>query len=224
MLAYELFHNNRNLTKNNPKRQFPIKKIFYKNNKIIIDKKGREEHGSETTKDTKQLQDWLQMPLNTIDVKQLNLPDFRTGTAGANPYIEIYGNLKTNKSSESKLVLSIGKEAKQIIHTLDFTNDEIQNNHYNEKITLKLDRKNYFLNSNTLFSEYVASGLVDKNGTLDIKVYDEIIQQFLEFAKRQKPEIKKVGSVKFRIYILPDDSTIDFKTQTKKIVPNKFLL
>lgn len=215
MLAYELFHNNINSTKNNPKKQFPIKKIFYKNNKIIIDKKGREEYGSETTKDTKQLQDWLQMPLNTIDVKQLNLPDFRTGAAGANPYIEVYGDLKTNKSSGSKLVLSIGKKPNQTEHVLNLTDDEVKSN-LNEKTRLKLDPKNYFLNTNTLFSEYISSGLVDKYGTLNIKVYDGIIQKFLEFTKKQKQDFKKINSTSFRIYILPDDSIIKFKKQTNR--------
>ena len=84
MLAYELFLSNKNSTKNNPKKQFPIKKIFYKNNDAVIDSKTCEQYGSEFTRDTEQLQNWLQMPLNTIDVKELNLPDFRTGTNSAN--------------------------------------------------------------------------------------------------------------------------------------------
>ena len=217
MLAYELFQNNKNSTKNNPKKQFPFKKIFYKNNKIIIDEKGLEEYGeSESPKDTKQLQDWLQMPLNTIDIQSLNLPDCRTGTASANPYVEVYGYLQTNRSLETKLILSMGKKPERIIHTLDLTNDKIKNNNYNGIITLKLDKKNYLLNSNPLFSEYVASGLVDEYGTLNTKVYENIAQKFLEFATERKPEFKKFGIISFRIYILPDDSIIEFKKQIKK--------
>ena len=215
MLAYELFHNNKNSTANVTKKQLPIKKIFYKNNKITIDETNREEYGSKVTEATKQLQDWLQMPLNTIDVKLLNLPDFRTGTAGSNPYIEIYGYLKTNTAKESKLTLSIGKKPNQITHILDLTSDEIQSN-LDGKVTLRLDQKNYFLTSSTLFSEYVASGIVNDGGSLNVKVYDEIIQKFLEFAKKCKPDITKIGNTSFRVYILPDNSIIKFKKQTKK--------
>jgi len=215
MLAYELFHNNKNSTTGDQKKQFPIKKIFYKNNSITIDKKTLEKYGSVDTKTTQQLQKWLVMPLNTINVEKLNLPDFRTGTAGANPYIEIYGYLKTNRAEESKLVLSIGKKPNQIVHILDLTSGEIQPN-LNDKTTLKLDKKNYLLNSNPLFSEYVTSGIIDMNGSLNVKVYNEIILKFLEFAKKNKPKFTKIGSTSFRIYILPDDSIIKFKKQTKK--------
>lgn len=215
MLAYELFHNNQDSTLNNPKRQFPIKKIFYKNEKITIDKTTLEEYGSAHTKTTRELQNWLIMPLNTIDVKKLNLPDFRTGTAGANPYVEIYGYLKTNKSLESKLSLSIGKKPNQIDYTLDLTSDEIQSNS-NEKITLKLDKKNYFIKSNTLFSEYVNSKIINADGVLNDKIYSEIIQKFLDFAKKQKVNFTKPGNNSFRIYLLPDNSTIEFKKESTK--------
>ena len=214
MLAYELFHNNKNSNANNPKKQFPIKKIFYKNNKIIVDKKTLEAYGSGTTKSTSQLQNWLQMPLNTINVMELNLPDFRTGSAGANPYIEIYGYLKTNKKLETKIILSIGKKPHQINHVLDLTTDKIQSNSNGQTI-LKLDKKNYFINSNTLFSEYVNSGIIDDNGILNIDIYDSIANEFLESTKTQKPNITRVGNISFRIYILPDDSVIKFKPQTK---------
>ena len=220
MLAYELFHNNKDSTKNNPKKQLPIKKIFYKQDKIILDKMTLEEYGSSYTETTRQLQNWLVMPLNTIDVKQFNLPDFRTGAAGANPYIEIYGYLKTNKSKESKLVLSIGKKLNHIEYVLDLTSTEIQST-TSGKIILKLDQKNYFLKSNSLFSEYVASGIIDKNCVLNTKVYDEIIQKFLKFAKKQESNFTKIGTNSFRIYILPDNSIIEFKKESKKIIQNE---
>ncbi len=136
MLAYELFHNNKNFTIPDVEKQFPIKKIFYKNNKITIDKEGLEMYDSETTSGTEQLQNWLQMPLNTIDSKKLNLPDFRVGKAGLRPYIEIYGSLKTNSVEESKLSLSIGKKPNQIDHILDLTTDEITKVNLNGKTTL----------------------------------------------------------------------------------------
>ncbi|MDH5462745.1 MAG: hypothetical protein OEW49_00350 [Nitrosopumilus sp.] len=215
MLAYELFHNNNDSTTNNPKKQFPIKKIFYQKGKITIDKTTLEDYGSADTEATRSLQNWLVMPLNTIDVKELNLPDYRTGTAGANPYIEIYGYLKTNKSLESKLSLSIGKKPNYIEHVLDLASNKIQSNS-NGKIILKLDQKNYFLKSHPLISEYVASGIIDEKGILNAKVYDEIIQEFLDFAKKQESNFTKIGNNSFRIYILPDSSTIEFKKESKK--------
>jgi len=215
MLAYELFHNNKDSTTNNPKKQFPIKKIFYKNGKSIIEKTTLEEYGSAVTETTRQLQNWLVMPLNTIDAKKLNLPDYRTGTAGANPYIEIYGYLKTSKSLESKLSLSIGKKPNHIEHVLDLTSGKIQSNS-NGKIFLKLDQKNYFLKSNHLFSEYVTSEIIDEKGILNAKVYDKIIQKFLEFAKKQESNFTRIGNNSFRIYILPDNSIIEFKKEPKK--------
>ena len=215
MLAYELFYYNKDSTTNHPKKQLPIKKIFYKNNNIIIDKNTLEKYGSEVTKTTEQLQKWLIMSLNTINVKKLNLPDLRTGTAGANPYIEIYGYLKTNRALESKLSITIGKKSNQIDYSLDVTTGEIKNKSEG-KIKLKLDKRNYLLNSNSLFSEYVNSGIIDDEGILNVKVYDDIIKKFLEFTKEQKPNITKIGNISFRIFILPDDSIIEFKEQIKK--------
>ena len=215
MLAYELFHSNKNSNATDKKRQFPIKKIFYKNTKVTIDQTTLEEYGSTTTEDTRQIQNWLQMPLNTSNAEKLNMPDFRTGAASANPYIEIYGYLKTSKSLESKLFLTIGKKPNHIEYILDVTSGKVQKNP-NVKVTLKLDQKNYFLKSNSLFSEYVNSEIIDEKGILNAKVYDEIIQKFLEFAKKQESNFTRIGNNSFRIYILPDNSIIEFKKEPRK--------
>ena len=77
MLGYELFSINKESSANNPRGgSQPIKKIFFENGKVTIDK-DLEEYASGYLEKTKQLQDWLQMPLNTIDKKELNLPDVR---------------------------------------------------------------------------------------------------------------------------------------------------
>ena len=215
MLAGKLYQINKNSVKNQPKTQVPIKKIFYKNNKIIIDQKTLEEYASDTTTTTKQLQNWLEMPLNTIDAKILNLPNYGTGAASANPYIEMYGSRKTNRLLETKLTISIGKKPNHIEHTLDLTDGEISCKACH-KTTLRIDRKKYFLNSNTLFSEYVDSGIIDESSNLNTEKYNEIIQEFLNYAKKQKPEFTKIGNNSFRIYILPDDSTIEYKQEENK--------
>ena len=119
MLAYELFLNNKGSQSNNPKSEIPIKKIFCKKGRITIDKTTLEEFGSLVTKDFGILQNSLAMTLNTIKVDKLNLPDFRTGPAAKNPYVEVYGTVKTNSKSETKIVLTIGKKHAAIIHTLD---------------------------------------------------------------------------------------------------------
>ena len=107
MLAYELFLNNKGSQSNNPKSELPIKKIFYKKGKITIDKTTLEEFGSQVTKDFATLQNSLAMTLNTIKIDKLNLPDFRTGPAARNPYVEVYGTAKTNSKSETKIELSV---------------------------------------------------------------------------------------------------------------------
>ena len=217
LLASELYQINKDSNINNPDKQFPIKKIFYKNNQIILDEKKIEQYGSEQTQTFKQLQNWLQMPLNTIDVKRLNLPDFRTGSASANPYIEIYGTLSTTKSLESKLSITIGKKPNEINYVLNLSDGKIPiNNDKDKKIKLKLDKKNYFIGLDNLFSLYVDSGIIDQNGILDIGIYHDIAHKFLEFAKKQKSDITKMGEVKFRIYILPSDSVVEYKQSKKK--------
>ena len=213
MLACELYQINKDANGNNPKTELPIKKIFYENNKIIIDGKNCEEYGSKLKYKTIQLQKWLEMPLNTIDSQKLNLPDYRTGSASPNPYIEIYGILKTNQALETKLILSMGKKSKDveksnyIEHVLDLTDGKVKTTSYG-KVTLKIDRKNYFVKSDTLFSKYVNTELINETGNLDAKKYDEIIQKFLEWANKQVSKITKSGSLPFRIYILPTNSEI----------------
>jgi len=215
MLAYELFLNNKNSESNNPKTQLPIKKIFYNAGKITIDKTTLEEFGSDVTESTKQLQNWLGMTLNTISKSKLNLPDYRTGTAGANPYIEIYGYLKINRAKESKLILSIGKKPTNYVeHVFDITKQTVEKN-TNGKVILKLNQKDYLQNSNTLFSKYVSSELINENSILNIKIYNKIIESFFDFAKKQKSNFT-VGNNSFRLYILPDKSQIKYKKETKK--------
>ena len=208
MLAYELFLNNKDSSTSNVKKQIPIKKIFYKNNQITLDSKTMKEYGSETTDNTKLLQDWLQMPLNTTSDDSLNLPDNRTGTNALNPYIVIKGKLEI-KEQKSKFILLIGSESNYIKHVLDLTNDEIQNKS-NKKIKLHLDEEKYLLDSNPLFHEYVDSGIIDKAGILNLKVYDDVIERFFEEAKKHKPNVSNHADIPFLIYILPGDSTIKY--------------
>ena len=211
MLAYELFLNNKGSQSNNPKSELPIKKIFYKKGKITIDKTTLEEFGSQVTKDFATLQNSLAMTLNTIKIDKLNLPDFRTGPAARNPYVEVYGTAKTNSKSETKIELSIGKEP-AIIHTLDMQTGSVTKSG-SGTVILRLDKKNYILKNKSLFSEYVNSEIVNKNSELNLESYDKVIEKFLNFVKKQK-------TIPFRIFILPDKSEIKFKDESKKINSN----
>ena len=209
MLAYELFLNNKDSSTPDVKEQLPIKKIFYKNN--AVDSKTLDEYGSEIIKTAELLQTCFQMPLSTIDPKLLNLPDFGRGANSKKPYIKIRGILKTDTS---KLILEIGKASNSIKHVLDLTTGEIHNNP-DKKIKLNLDKIQYLINSYPLFDEYVKFGIIDNDGVLNLKVYDDIIKIFFEFAKNHKPEITKPGTIRFEIYVLPDDSTIEFRENEK---------
>ena len=214
MLAYELFLNNKDSTSNNADNT-PIKKIFFDGKNIVIDDTTLEEFGSEVKKNSQILQRSLSMPLNTIDVNKLNLPDNRTSSSSYQPYVEISGRVKTNKNSETKIELSINKTDAKIIHTLDLTNGEIVEQHQ-EKDVLRLETKNYFLNSKSLFLEYVASKIINEDKVLNFKIYDKIIREFLEFIKNKNLEFKKPQNVPFRVYILPNNSKIEFIDESKK--------
>ena len=207
MLAYELFLNNKNSQSMQVKNERPIKKIFYNNNKCTIDKKTIEEYGGSCkTSDYGKVQICLKMPLNTVDANSLNLPDFRTGSASPNPYVEIYATLK---KTNLELIIGNKKKSKYIKHVLDLQ-DYTTKKYYEGKTTLKLDKKNYLINSKPLFTEYVKSGIIDDKGVLNALVYDDIIRQFFTFVEKQGMVSIKY-SVPFRIFILPDQGQIEFK-------------
>jgi hypothetical protein len=215
VLSYELFSINKESSANNPRGgSQPIKKIFFQNGKITIDK-DLEEYTSEHLEKTKQLQDWLQMPLNTIDKKELNLPDMRVSFAQPSPYVEVYGTVKTNKNLESILSIIIGKKPSVIEYSLNVPTGEIIQTQ-NSKIKLRLDDENYFLKDTNLFTSYVESGLIDKDGTINNNAFDLISRKFLEYAKTRTCSLSKQGILTFRIYVLPNDS--DIKVKEKEII------
>ena len=222
MLAYELFLINKESSANNPRGgSQPIKKIFFENGKVTIDK-DLEEYASGYLEKTKQLQDWLQMPLNTIDKKELNLPDVRVSFAQSSPYVEVYGTVKTNKNSESTLSITIGKKPNIIEYSLDVSTGKITETQ-NSKVKIKIDDENYFLKDNNLFTSYIDSGLLDKDGTINNNAFDIISRKFLEYAKTRACILTKHGNLRFRIYILPNDSEIKVKEKEIATEGDSFL-
>ncbi|MEX0861221.1 hypothetical protein [Nitrosopumilus sp.] len=207
MLGYELFSINKQSTANIPRGgSQPIKKIFFQNGTVTLDK-DLEEYNSNYLENTEQLQNWLQMPLNTIDKKELNLPDVRVSPAQPNPYFEAYGSVKTNKNLESVLSITIGKKPNVIEYSLNVSAKEITQNQ-NSKVKIKIDTVNYLLKNNNLFVSYVESGLFDKDGTVNNDAFEIISRTFLEYAKTRPCSLTKSGNINFRIYVLPNNSDI----------------
>ena len=207
MLGYELFLMNKVSTANIPRGgSQPIKKIFFHDDVVTLDK-DLEEYSSNYLEKTEQLQNWLQMPLNTIDKKELNLPDVRVSPAQPSPYFEIYGSVKTNKKSESALSITIGKKPNTIEYSLNVSTKEITQNQ-NSKVKIKLDMVNYLLKDKNLFLSYVESGLLDKDGTVNNNAVEIISKKFLEYAQTRPCNLIKSGNINFRIYVLPSNSDI----------------
>jgi len=209
VLAFELYLKNRDSKENPPKSLKPLKKIFYKNDVVIIDKKIIEEYGSDISEKFKDVQEWLAMPLTTSDASELNLPDFRTSPAQPNPYFEIYGNLKTNKSKESILILSLGKKPHNWECSMDLKSGNVSKK-LDAIVRLKIDTQNYRFSKNNLHDEYVASGLIDKNGTVSKKSFEKIVTTFFEFAKKKPLENPRSGNWRFSVFILPLNDQIQF--------------
>lgn len=214
MLAFELFLKNRDSPGVDAKSLKPIKKIIFKNSSWVIDSKTIEEYGSATPAKFSSLQNWLSMPLSTSNAEKLNLPDFRTSSAQPSPYVMVYGTMKTNKSKESMLILSIGKSPSVISHTFDVKSGAVAKKE--SQVTLKLEKKNYMVGKNSLFEQYVKSGLVDSDGKLNKKTYEEIILKFIEFATKRKLDNPFVGNINFSLFLVPSNEKISFDSPESK--------
>lgn len=215
MLAFELYLKNKDSKSGDPKSLKPIKKIIYQNNTPTIDKKTIEEYGSEISDKFQAVQEWLSMPLTTCDASLLNLPDFRRSPAQPNPYFEIYCTLKTNKSKESILTLSIGKKPNTVEYSLDINSGEISKK-TNSNVKLKIDSNNYKISNNNLFDKYVESKLIDENGVVNKNIFEEIVTRFFDYAKRKSLENPKIGSQSFSIFVLPSNGQIIYQQKEQK--------
>ena len=111
MLAYELFLKNKEYDGEFPKTVKPIKKIFVKNDQIVIDPKTLDDYGKNIISEYRLFQDLLSMPLNTSSF--LNLPNKVTGSNSPKPYVELYGTFE-NKKTGPKISISIsGRDKNQ---------------------------------------------------------------------------------------------------------------
>lgn len=218
LLAYELYKAYKT-DENQTARVQPIKKVYCRaGGRIEIDQTTLEEYGSGIDKKTKELQEWLLMPLNTANPEKINLPDYRTGSASLKPYIDVSGMLEKNKS-KIELSLRIGESksanrpnSKYIRHVLDLETGEIKKES-SGTLELRLDEEKYFAGSNTMFEEYVKSEIVSKDKVLNADMYEKIVRRFMRYAYNSKPDNLLARTSTFRLYILPNDTPVKYKDQ-----------
>ena len=149
------------------------------------------------------------MPLSTANPKFLNLPDNRTSPAQPSPYIQVYGTLKTNKSKESTLIISIGKDPEIISYTYNISTQETTKKE--STVKLKLEKKNYKIKDEDIFDLYVKSGIIDSDGTLIASQYNKIISNFIDYVKSRKLENAPVGLLGFSIFLIPSADSITYE-------------
>ncbi len=98
MLAYDLYLKNKEYEGNPVKSESPLKKMYVSKSTIEVDDKTKDEYGKDTNPRTEFIQNWLSMPLNTVNADRLNLPDKTTGSRSRQPYLRIFGKLEKGKS------------------------------------------------------------------------------------------------------------------------------
>ena len=217
MLAFETFLKNRDRKGGNVKSLKPVKKIIYQYNSWVIDSKTIQDYDSDISAKYGTIQNWLSMPLSTSNPEILNLPDFRTSPAQPNPYLEVYGVLNTKKSKESKesvLTLSIGKKLNSIEYSFNVSTGDILKKQ--SEVTVKLEKKNYKIDGNYIFDLYVKSGIIDSDGMIDSKKFDETMMKLLDYAKKRRLDNAPVGKLTFSVFLIPSKEIISY--ESKKLV------
>jgi len=224
MLAYDLYlgnkHSNANITRGFEK---PIKKIFVQNGEITIDPTTLEEYGSETNQRYRFLQEPLAMPLNTSDASLLNLPDMRTSTNQANPYIEIRGSLRPGSIIHLEISRKSNDRENVFAAALDILNDSISID-AEKDIPLRIEHKNYYFSAKdgenenkrkTVYEMYKEAGILSKNGTFFADVFSQIAIEFFEFIRTNTTaddidNLSTIRKLSFFLYVLPSNSQIVF--------------
>lgn len=214
MLGFELYLKNKDSTSGDVDYLKPIKKIIYNKNTWKIDTTTIEEFGSAISSKFSAIQNWLSMPLSTTDPENLNLPDYRTSKAQPSPYILIYGIIKTNKSKESTLSLSIGKKPNTIEHLIDLSTKQITEKQ-SKLGPLKLEKNSYTINGKSILDQYVESGIINKEGIINKQEYSKIISTLTDYIFKRKLENASIASQGFTIYLLPSEGKISYKKEEK---------
>ncbi len=223
MLAYELYRTAKDDIPQTSK--FLFKKMFLKDDKVTVDERGLEEYGiTKSRKGEQQLQEWLQMPSSTVNQEKMNLPFYRFGAASPLPYLVIYGMMNINKKNK-QMTLSVGDEKKKtgyVKHVLDLDSGKVTSKNSENTPMIRLDKVKYTIGSRPLFEEYVKSKIVNKEGMLNLKKYNEFVEKFIKFVMHQKMPEELEIKTGFRVYVLPNNSKIDYKESDKPVTGKKF--
>lgn len=221
MLAYELFLKNKDDDGRIVKYVKPIKKVYLSNSNVELDQKGIEAYGSEKQIKSALLQELLSMPLNTSNAKMLNLPDQRTGSRSANPYLELFGLFVISKK-EKKIKITIGSNP-SFSATLDIDSENEQYD-ISGDVMLSLDKKNYSIGDKNLFDAYVDSKIIKNDGTLNKSLFKNICEKIFDKIKQNKVLIGETKQAKtsFSIFIIPSKEEIKYKNSSAVIFQGKF--
>lgn len=210
MLAYELYHKNRESKANNPESEKLFKKVFYYNDEAMLDEMTCEEYGSRVISGLKTIQDRLKMPLNTSPALNINLPNRTTSKAEPVPYVQLYGEFHRSKVKITiwgKKPKNTGQERPFRKYVLDLESKEMETTSHGS-VVLRLDKNKYLLDGKSLFDEYVSSGIVNNDCVLNEEGCDEVVGKFLCSAKKVLEPRK--DRVSFDLYILPGKGKVEY--------------
>lgn len=210
MLAYELYLKNKENQEEFVKAKVPIKKAFVKVDDVVtleLDSKTLEHYGDNVSQKDRNyyFQKMLSMPTNNLS--SVGLPYRGTGSAAKKPYIELYGGYK-----KSRLQISITGEKKTsdkkkeaYDYTFDFVNSKETMSVPDDLLSLRLDKKNYYVDDKLLFDVYKEAGIINSEGALFSKVFVEVCRTFSSLWQKNivPEELKEFSSFSFRIVILP---------------------
>lgn len=221
MLAYELYLKNKQTNKNPVKNIFPLKKIFVNKNEILVDEKILDNYAGEKNQKFSFIQEWLQMPLITASLSELNLPYRYAGANSAKPYLEIYGSFESSKKKDPLLRLTIDDKKNKFVAELDLLTEKEKIDANGEVLT-KIDKENYKIADQNIFDVYINAGIIDENKKFRAALFIKIAKKFFEFVKSIKFEDFKTKS-NFRLIVLPSNEKIEFKPESKQTSGRGFI-
>jgi hypothetical protein len=231
MLAYELYLENQENTDEIIKTKVPIKKVFVKTGNTLtiqIDTKSLEEYGDEPTQ-KEFFRETLSMPYNYL--ASVGLPNRATGAASKKPYVEFFGTygkgkLKISVQGEKKS----GEQTKPVFeYIFDFETAKEEKTDNISQLTLRLDRKSYFVQDKLLFEVYQDAGIIDANGAVSAEIFFEVCKAFTLFWQEKKVSEQLGefrGNIRFNIVVLPhllesDELKIEYRTVDKDTFLNE---
>ncbi|MGI0102672.1 MAG: hypothetical protein ACREA7_08780, partial [Nitrosotalea sp.] len=200
-----------------PTGKNPIKKIYWRNNKFVVDDNTLQYFGSETLPNYKFIQEWLRIPLP--NAKKLNLPKINFQPKSPKPYIEIQcGFKKQEKKSTPKFKLEYKLSSKTIFQAdFDLTEKTTKfKNPSNNDAELDMDQENYEIENTKISSMYYDTKILfksptsKKNFVFKFNKFQEIANTFFDYVQTKIFDENYQKSSNFNIYVLPSDGIIRY--------------